>query len=142
MTSASNPPELLQTFTMSDVRQMRDLEWERREYGYHTLAVEELNSMVRKHNGLAPYAVRRPYYMLKIEIDRMYEDCAKDIYNGLREASLRASTSLLQNDVIVGPSQARGGTAADGDKLMFLQLRCLIRALFERLIARMLGRGV
>src|ERR1700761_5152419 len=47
----------------ADVRALRDGEWETRERAYHDSALAEVNSLVRKYNGLAPYAVRRAYYV-------------------------------------------------------------------------------
>ncbi|TFK68491.1 hypothetical protein BDN72DRAFT_898061 [Pluteus cervinus] len=100
MVSASNPPELLRSFTLTDVKNMRDREWEDRERSYHEAALRELNSLIRKYNTLAPFVARRPYYMLKVELERMYEDCVEDILKGLIEASER------------GPIRDFGGTTA------------------------------
>ena len=79
MLTLSHPAVLLPRLTMSDVLAYRDEEWENRERAYHDTALEELNSLVRKYNGLAPYAVRRPYYMLNVELEKAYNDCAEDI---------------------------------------------------------------
>ena len=71
----SQPAGLLPPLTLSYVRALRDAEWEERERAYHDTAVEELNSLVRKYNALAPYAVRRPYHVLQVELEKAYQEC-------------------------------------------------------------------
>jgi hypothetical protein len=71
--------------SLADIASLRDKEWEERERTYHDVAIEDVNSLVRKHNGMAPYAVRRPYHIRSVEIEKMYEDCAEDILKGLAE---------------------------------------------------------
>ncbi|KAI0775873.1 hypothetical protein BD413DRAFT_610594 [Trametes elegans] len=83
--TATHPAALLPRLMLEEVVAMRDPEWEARERGYHDTALEELNSLVRKYNGLAPYAVRRPYYMLSAELERVYRESAEDILRGLAE---------------------------------------------------------
>jgi len=93
MLTTSNPPALLPRLTLADVSRLRDAEWEARELAYHDTAVEELNALVRKYNGLAPYAVRRPYYMRNAELDKAYRDSGEDILRGIAErANPSAST--------------------------------------------------
>ena len=79
------PAPLLARFTLTDIRSLRDGEWESREASYHDAAIEEVNSLVRKYNGIAPYAVRRPYYMRSTELEKCYEDCAEEVYKCLQE---------------------------------------------------------
>lgn len=50
---------------------------------YHDAALEEVNSLVRKYNGLAPYTVRRPYYVRSVELDKSYEECAESVHWGI-----------------------------------------------------------
>ena len=80
-----HPASLLPKLTLADVTSMRDPEWENKERSYHETALEEVNSLVRKYNGLAPYAVRRAYYMRAAELDRVYKEAAEDILRGLEE---------------------------------------------------------
>ncbi|KAF9000238.1 hypothetical protein BDQ17DRAFT_1176579, partial [Cyathus striatus] len=70
---------------LSEIKALRDPEWEKREESYHDTAIEEVNSLVRKYNGMAPYAVRRPYYMRTVEVESVYERCAEDIKQALIE---------------------------------------------------------
>lgn len=65
----------------------RDWEWEARERSYHDAAITELNSLVRKHNAMAPYAVRRAYYSRDTELARVYRDCGEEILRELDERS-------------------------------------------------------
>lgn len=83
MLTAENPIELLHRITLQEVIRLRDAEWENRERAYHETALEEVNSLVRKYNGLAPYAVRRPYYLRQVELDRVYEECAERIHSNI-----------------------------------------------------------
>lgn len=91
------PPGLSLTVTLNQVKALRDPEWVERERSYHEVAVAELNSLVRKYNGLAPYVVRRPYYYSReVEIERMYEACAEDVIRELQER-LRGPVLISQS---------------------------------------------
>ena len=81
----THPAELLPKLTLADVAGMRDREWEEKERAYHETALEEVNALVRKYNGLAPYAVRRAYYMRDVELERVYQEAGEDILRGLEE---------------------------------------------------------
>lgn len=85
MLTLSQSPALLPKLAVADVSALRDAEWEARERAYHDSAVEELNSLVRKYNGLAPYAVRKPYYMRAAELEKAYRDSGEDILRGIAE---------------------------------------------------------
>jgi len=50
-----------------------------REKAYHESALAEVNALVRKYNALAPYSVRRAYYVRDVELGRMYEEGTEDI---------------------------------------------------------------
>ncbi|KAH7930633.1 hypothetical protein BV22DRAFT_1000059 [Leucogyrophana mollusca] len=83
----SQPAALLPSLSVTDITSTRDREWEERERAYHDMAVAELNSLVRKYNGLAPYAVRRPYYSRDAELAKVYEESGEDILRGISERS-------------------------------------------------------
>ena len=85
MLTLSRPVSLLPAMTLEDVAALRDAEWEARERAYHETAIGELNALVRKYNGLAPYTVRRGYYALDVELDRGYRESAEDIFTGIQE---------------------------------------------------------
>jgi len=125
MLTASQPLALLPQLTLDDVTSMRDTEWEEREKSYHDRAIDEINALVRKYNGLAPYAVRRPYYMLGPELERVYRDAGEDILRGLAErmqdAPARGRGGLRSHD------EGRTSTAPAVDSLARLRLRDLLR---------------
>ncbi|PBK93910.1 hypothetical protein ARMGADRAFT_1164749 [Armillaria gallica] len=83
--TTNHPAQILAQFSLSDVKRHRDPDWELRERAYHDAAVEEVNALVRKYNGLAPYAVRRSYYNRSVEIGMLYEDCAGETMKQLAE---------------------------------------------------------
>lgn len=67
------------SLSLADVRALRDGEWEARERAYHDSALAELNSLVRKYNALAPYAVRRVYYVREVELAKIYYESGEEI---------------------------------------------------------------
>jgi DnaJ family protein C protein 28 len=80
LTLSRQPPREL---SLADARALRDREWEARERAYHESALAEVNTLVRKYNALAPYAVRKVYYVRDVELDRAYEEGAEDIVREL-----------------------------------------------------------
>lgn len=87
--TSSIPFDLLHNVTISDVTTFRDAEWQRREQKYHQVALEEVNALVRKYNGLAPYAVRRAYLIQSVEYEKLFEACAQEIFQELRQRAER-----------------------------------------------------
>ncbi|KAH7916241.1 hypothetical protein BJ138DRAFT_995992 [Hygrophoropsis aurantiaca] len=83
----SQPAALLPELSLADVTSTGDREWEERERAYHDIAIADLNSLVRKYNGLAPYAVRRPYYSRDAELAKVYQESGEDILRGISERS-------------------------------------------------------
>ena len=75
----------LLNLSISDVENLRDKEWEKSQSGYHTAAVEDINSLVRRYNGVAPYPVRRVYISWETELLRVYSESAHDIVKGIKE---------------------------------------------------------
>ncbi|KAF4573497.1 hypothetical protein EYR36_008015 [Pleurotus pulmonarius] len=71
--------------TLVELQALRDGNWEKREFNYHTAAIAEINALVRKYNTVAPYAVRRPLYTREAELERAYKDSGEDILQGLEE---------------------------------------------------------
>ncbi|KIY48846.1 hypothetical protein FISHEDRAFT_8987, partial [Fistulina hepatica ATCC 64428] len=85
MITNERPPEEWHRVTLTDVYARRDTEWEQRERAYHDAAIDSLNSLVRKYNGIAPYPVRRPYYERQVEIDALPAACADNVLRALQE---------------------------------------------------------
>ncbi|KIY53718.1 hypothetical protein FISHEDRAFT_27336, partial [Fistulina hepatica ATCC 64428] len=71
--------------TLTDIYVRRDTEWEQRERAYRDAAIDSLNSLVRKYNGIAPYPVRRRYHQRQVEIDDLPAACADDVLRALQE---------------------------------------------------------
>jgi len=112
--TTSNPPALLHTFTLKDIKAFRDPGWEQRERSYHEVALKEVNSLVRKYNGVAPYAVRRPFHIRDVEMERVYESCAEEIWQELVRRARETTTSprdMTPNNGGSATSSANSGEA-------------------------------
>ncbi|KIM36074.1 hypothetical protein M413DRAFT_78715 [Hebeloma cylindrosporum] len=107
-----NPPSILSKFTLKTIKAHRDPDWVNKEKSYHETAVAELNSLVRKYNAMAPYAVRRPYYIREVEIERVYEAAAPDIMQMVAQRAQEADSTLLNGSA--GSSQGAGGHGSAG----------------------------
>jgi len=75
----------LSTLSASDLSKLYDHEWEQKERGFHEAAIEDINSLVRKYNGIAPYAVRRPYHNVKGELELCYEKSGEALLDQLKQ---------------------------------------------------------
>lgn len=53
----------------------RDIEWEKRELGYHQRTVDAVNQLIRRYNVVAPPAVRAGLVSVESELDGCYRDC-------------------------------------------------------------------
>ena len=113
--------------SLADLRALRDKEWEARERAYHESALEEINALVRKYNGLAPYAVRRAYYVRDVELDRAYEESAEDIIQEL-EGRLGGSGAGSPDGTAVRGEEDVMGAQSQGN---VLRLRDLFRRWFR-----------
>lgn len=93
------------------IEKYRDRAWEEKELGYHNAAVGELNSLVRKYNGMAPYPVRRPPYSVDVERERVYKECAEKIMEVLRQ---RGKEGRLGDRASASATSAATTTGANG----------------------------
>ncbi|KAH9968156.1 hypothetical protein BC827DRAFT_1122268 [Russula dissimulans] len=107
--SGSRPS--LRELSLAEARALRDGEWEARERAYHESALEEVNALVRKYNALAPYAVRRAYYVRDVELARAYKESGEDI---LRELGGR-----LRGSASGAGSLGRREIDGEGDEVTF-----------------------
>jgi DnaJ family protein C protein 28 len=107
-----NPPSILSKFTLETIKVHRDRDWVNKEKGYHETAVAELNSLVRKYNAMAPYAVRRPYYIREVEIGRAYDEAAPDIMQMIAKRGQETDSTLRSGNG--GTSQGAGGHGSAG----------------------------
>lgn len=65
----------------------RDPQWEKTELGYHTLAINELNSLTRSYNLMAPKIAQKPYYTLARELRRCFADIAPSLPDEILQRS-------------------------------------------------------
>ncbi|KAF7969924.1 hypothetical protein HWV62_25526 [Athelia sp. TMB] len=107
----SAPAHTLAHLTAAQAAALRDPEWELRERGYHDAALASLNALVRKYNGAAPYAVRRPLYVRDAELQRAYADAATDIVRGIEA---RAGTASTSTSTALGDSDAASAAGDHG----------------------------
>jgi DnaJ family protein C protein 28 len=97
--------ETVSKMTVEYLKAIRDLDWEAKERGYHQVALEDVNKLVRKYNGMAPYPVRRSPYQREDELLLMYRDSAEEILQGLhtrgqssaRDRNATSEDSLAEN---------------------------------------------
>ncbi|KAI0692555.1 hypothetical protein BC835DRAFT_1416483 [Cytidiella melzeri] len=136
MLTLSRPAALLPQLSLAGVTSWRDPEWEARERSYHDTALSEINSLVRKYNAMAPYAVRRAVYTLESELDRAYQESGEDILQGIAE---RVNEQCLRTTVATADldDERAGGGRAEGDH-DWAPVR--IRDVIRQWIAPLLGR--
>ncbi|KAL4081508.1 hypothetical protein V8B97DRAFT_1863572 [Scleroderma yunnanense] len=134
MLTVSKPAAMLPTLSLATVMAMRDREWEDRERSYHDTAIAELNSLVRKYNAMAPYAVRRPYYTREVELDKTYEECGEEILRAVEEKCNELPIHPVHHSTFLGDD-------APLDPGFLFGLRALILQWIERLRRRFTGGG-
>lgn len=129
-----HPASVLARLTLQDIQIMRDTEWEERERSYHETAIAEVNSLVRRYNGQAPYAVRRPYYIRSVEVEKIYTECGEDILKELSERSRARGQVGLKGKGM----QSRSSVPQHGhvDLGLSFRIRDLIRIWFEKFTKR------
>lgn len=66
----------------------RDAEWEQTERGYHVAAVNNLNSLTRSYNLMAPALARKPYFYLDRELKACFSDVAPQVAAAIKERAL------------------------------------------------------
>lgn len=91
--SGNYDPSYLATATPESLSLLRDVEWEQKERAYHEHAIAELNSQVRRYNGLAPYSVRRGLFTVESELARCYSNCGQHILDALKASPDSAVSS-------------------------------------------------
>ena len=133
--TASQPASQLPQLTLVEIRALRDAEWEARERAFHDHALDEVNALVRKYNGLAPYAVRRAYYMRDTELEKAYRDSAEDILRGLAERAANASNRKGYIDVTFDDHDKPADSASVAP-LAPLTFRQMVRDLWTTLRGR------
>ncbi|KAL7892658.1 hypothetical protein HDV63DRAFT_238634 [Trichoderma sp. SZMC 28014] len=77
-------------------RPFRDPEWEKAEHAYLNLSIEQLNSITRSYNLMAPELAKKPYYSLQRELDACFADVAPLVSKEIKDRATapRATTRL------------------------------------------------
>ncbi|KAG1752497.1 uncharacterized protein EDB91DRAFT_1077874 [Suillus paluster] len=129
------PAAMLPSLSLGRVTSLRDREWEDRERSYHDTAVAELNSLVRKYNGLAPYSVRRPYHSREVELAKAYQDCGEDILRGISERR----REMHGRSGAFPPFEVASSAEVDASMAYPLRFRDIIRQWFVKLRDRFMN---
>lgn len=78
----------------------RDSHWEGIEHSYHKAAIENLNSITRSYNLMAPNLAKKPYFTLERELKSCYADVAPqladEIYQRARAPRVKVEVSQAQ----------------------------------------------
>lgn len=83
----------------------RDAEWERAEAAYMKLSIDNLNSIARSYNLMAPDLAKKPYFALQRELAACFADVAPLVANEIKERAVGGARTP-------GPAL---GTAPAGD---------------------------
>ncbi|KAM0716467.1 hypothetical protein Q7P37_007912 [Cladosporium fusiforme] len=66
----------------------RDPDWERTEFAYHSAAIENLNTITRSYNLMAPRLAQKPYFKLDRELNACFADVAPQVADTIKERAL------------------------------------------------------
>ncbi|TKA34042.1 hypothetical protein B0A50_00022 [Salinomyces thailandicus] len=94
------------------VQPFRDPQWEQTEGAYLRAAVDNLNSLTRSYNLMAPDLAKKPYFSLDRELRSCYADVAPSVANAIRE---RALAPKIRGVELIGhrPGSVMGKFAVD-----------------------------
>ncbi|ETS78799.1 hypothetical protein PFICI_08652 [Pestalotiopsis fici W106-1] len=67
----------------------RDPEWLRTEQTYMNLSIENLNTLTRSYNLMAPALAKKPYFSLERELNACYADVAPQLAAAIKERATR-----------------------------------------------------
>ncbi|KAH8118791.1 hypothetical protein DFH11DRAFT_1686839 [Phellopilus nigrolimitatus] len=113
--AAGRSAEWLAGLTPAAARALRDAEWAARERAYHEAALGEVNALVRRYNGAAPYAVRRAPLAREAELARACAESAEDRLAGAARPGVGAvGTGQEEDEEGRGGGQGGPGTSGDG----------------------------
>ncbi|CAM1509278.1 Fc.00g030170.m01.CDS01 [Cosmosporella sp. VM-42] len=63
----------------------RDPDWEKTELAYMTLSIDNLNSITRSYNLMAPDLAKKPYFSLQRELKSCFADVAPTLANEIKD---------------------------------------------------------
>ncbi|KAI1431522.1 hypothetical protein GGR50DRAFT_61184 [Xylaria sp. CBS 124048] len=69
----------------------RDPDWLKIEKAYMELSIENLNTLTRSYNLMAPELAKKPYFSLERELNNCYADVAPQLADAIRERATRPS---------------------------------------------------
>lgn len=92
---------------------------------------------MRKYNGAAPYIVRRPYYVRDVEMERVYESCADEIWQELVE---RARGTMLPHGMPSETTKNAGPGANAGEVGEVWSIGDHTRKWVERVVSKLRTR--
>ncbi|EAU82674.2 hypothetical protein CC1G_08831 [Coprinopsis cinerea okayama7 len=135
--TSTNPAPMLLNLTLADIQRFRSDSWlHPAELRYLQAAVKDVNDVVRRYNGVAPYIVRRGVMILENEVGRVYDDCAEDILRGIKE-TVTGGRSLRTGSVGYSDGGGGGGgggvPSSEGDVWVGLGLGQMVKAMVKRL---------
>jgi hypothetical protein len=72
-------------------------EWEAAEMSYLQLSIDNLNSLTRSYNLMAPDLAKKPYFSLERELNSCYADVAPQLAGAIKERATRPTKDLTAN---------------------------------------------
>jgi DnaJ homolog subfamily C member 28 len=139
--TTSTPPSLLPSKLralssspdLSAATSLRDPAWEQQEKSYHEAALKEINDLVRRYNGIAPYSVRRSYHDMAQELKRCYDRCGEAVVRELEER-VKAFSKEAKGRGMTDESEE--GLREGGPQVPVIRVRDVIRGWMQSLAAR------
>jgi hypothetical protein len=74
----------------------RDPVWEKAEFSYLTLAIQNLNNITRSYNLMAPDLAKKPYFNLERELRSCYADVAPQVGQTIQDRATRPRKELVE----------------------------------------------
>ncbi|KAJ0124343.1 hypothetical protein J7T55_005681 [Diaporthe amygdali] len=85
--AATSEPEITLT------KPFRDADWEAAERSYMELAINNMNTLTRAYNLMAPELAKKPYFSLERELKACFADVAPQVANEIKDRARRPSKS-------------------------------------------------
>lgn len=101
-------------------RPFRDADWEKAEDKYLKLSIENLNSMTRSYNLMAPDLAKKPYFSLERELAACYAAVAPLLAGEIKERATRPASKGLGSHQ-TGASAMLEGVLGGGDVKIHLE---------------------
>lgn len=79
--------------TSGSITPFRDPVWENTEASYHNLSIENLNTITRTYNLMAPELAKKTYFSLERELKNCFRECAPQIAGEIRARATRSNAN-------------------------------------------------